>query len=80
VDTREVVNALRYLERTGCQWRHLPRRWVIERSFAGHGRARRLSKDHEARAKCSESHVYFASIHRLLRRISTDLAISQVAA
>jgi transposase len=24
VDTREVVNALRYLERTGCQWRHLP--------------------------------------------------------
>ncbi len=24
VDLREVVNALRYLARTGCAWRHLP--------------------------------------------------------
>jgi putative transposase len=58
----------------------LPRRWGIERSFAWGGRARRLSKDYEARAKYSESHVYLASIHRLLRRISMDLAADQVAA
>jgi putative transposase len=24
VDLREIVNALRYLNRTGCAWRHLP--------------------------------------------------------
>ena len=24
VDLREVVNALRYINRTGCAWRHLP--------------------------------------------------------
>lgn len=58
----------------------LPRRWVIERSFAWGGRARRLSKDYEARTKYSESHVYLASIHRLLRRITTDLLDQQVAA
>jgi putative transposase len=74
--TLEIVR--RPKEQTGFVL--LPRRWVIERSFAWAGRARRLSKDYEARAKYSESHVYLASIHRLLRRISTDLATSQVAA
>lgn len=58
----------------------LPRRWVIERSFAWGGRARRLSKDYECRAKYSESHVYLASIYRLLRRIGRYLAADQVAA
>jgi putative transposase len=58
----------------------LPRRWIIERSFAWGGRARRLSKDYEARAKYSESHVYLASIQRLLRRITSDLLVQQVAA
>ncbi len=24
VDTREIVNALYYITRTGCQWRYLP--------------------------------------------------------
>jgi putative transposase len=58
----------------------LPRRWVIERSFAWGGRCRRLSKDYEARAKSSESHVYLASIHRLLRHVARDRAEEQVAA
>jgi putative transposase len=58
----------------------LPRRWGIERSFAWGGRSRRLSKDYEARAKYSESHVYLASIQRLVRRIAKDRADEQVAA
>ena len=74
--TLEIVR--RPKEQTGFVL--LPRRWVIERSFAWGGRARRLSKDYEARAKYSESPIYLASIHRLLRRISTDLATAQVAA
>ena len=58
----------------------LPRRWVIERSFAHLGRSRRLSKDYEMRAKYSESQVYLASLHRLPRRISTHLVTVQVVA
>ena len=49
----------------------LPRRWVIERSFAHLGRSRRLSKDYEMRAKYSESQVYLASIRQVVRRIAT---------
>jgi putative transposase len=46
-----------------------PRRWVVERTFATLGRARRLSKDDEHHDLCSESIVYLASIASLLRRL-----------
>lgn len=45
----------------------LPRRWVVERTFAWLGRYRRLSKDYERCTKSSEGMVYLASLHRLLR-------------
>ena len=48
----------------------LPRRWVVERTFAWLGRYRRLSKDYEQDPASSESVVYIASIHTLLRRLS----------
>src|ERR1051325_7746776 len=38
----------------------LPRRWVVERSFAWLGRCRRLAKDYEARAATSENLIYLA--------------------
>lgn len=46
-----------------------PRRWVVERTLANLGRARRLSKDYEHHDLCSESMVYLASIGSLLRRL-----------
>ena len=49
-----------------------PRRWVVERTFATLGRARRLSKDYEHHDLCSESMVYLASIASLLRRLAPD--------
>lgn len=49
----------------------LPRRWVVEHTFAWLGRYRRLSKDYECCAKSSEAMVYLASIRRLLHRIPT---------
>ena len=49
----------------------LPRRWVVERTFAWLGRYRRLSKDFERCTKSSEGVVYLASIRRLLRRLTT---------
>jgi putative transposase len=47
----------------------LPRRWVVERTFAWLCRYRRLSKDYEHRVEYSESWVYIASIARMLRTL-----------
>jgi putative transposase len=45
----------------------LPRRWVVERTFAWCGKYRRLSKDYEATTLSSETMIYLAMIHRMLR-------------
>jgi len=49
----------------------LPRRWVVERSFAHLGNYRRLSKDYEQCTTSSEGMIYLASIHTLLKRLHT---------
>lgn len=48
----------------------LPRRWVVERTFAWLGRSRRLSKDYERRTASSESMIRLSSIHLLLKRLA----------
>jgi putative transposase len=48
----------------------LPRRWVVERTFAWLGRYRRLSKDYEKCTKSSEGVVYIASIHTMMKRVA----------
>jgi putative transposase len=48
----------------------LPRRWVVERTFAWLGNYRRLSKDYEENISSSEGMIYLASIHRMLRFIT----------
>lgn len=49
----------------------LPRRWVVERTFAWFGWYRRLSKDYERLLKCSESMIYLASIRLMLKRMAS---------
>jgi putative transposase len=46
----------------------LPKRWIVERTFAWFGRYRRLSKDYEQLTASSEAMIYLASIHTLLKR------------
>ena len=50
----------------------LPRRWVVERTFAWLGRYRRNSRDYEYFPSSSESMLKISSIHRMLRLLSPD--------
>jgi len=46
----------------------LPKRWIVERTFAWLNWSRRLSKDYELRHTSSETMIYIAFAHQLLRR------------
>jgi putative transposase len=76
-----------YLERTGARYRievvsrpagskgfvKLPRRWVVERTFAWLGRYRRNSRDYERYEHSSEAIIKICSINRMLRLLKPDL-------
>ncbi len=47
----------------------LPRRWVVERTFAWLGRCRRLAKDFEATLESAVVWIFVAHIRRLTRRL-----------
>jgi putative transposase len=47
----------------------LPRRWVVERSFAWIGRNRRLAKDYERKVQTSECLMKLAMIRLMLKRL-----------
>ena len=46
-----------------------PKRWVVERTFAWLGRARRLSKDYERRTDSSECMIRVRGIQMMLNRL-----------
>ena len=48
----------------------LPRRWVVERTFAWLGRCRRLAKDWEKSITSAEAWIYVAHIRLLTRRLA----------
>ena len=47
----------------------LPRHWVVERTFAGLGRYRRLSKDYEGLPATAETWIRIATIDRMLHHL-----------
>jgi len=49
----------------------VPKRWVSERTFGWFNRFRRLSKDYEANPRNSESLIYIAMTHLMLRRLTS---------
>ena len=48
----------------------VPRRWVVERTFAWLGRYRRLSKDYEYHVETSQAMIYLAMSHLMVRRLA----------
>jgi putative transposase len=46
----------------------LPKRWIVERSFAWMGWSRRLSKDYEIKPSSSEAMIWISFSHTLLKR------------
>ena len=47
----------------------IPKRWVVERTFAWLGRYRRLSKDYERTPESSVTVVKVAMIHVMLKKL-----------
>lgn len=60
---------LEVVKRQSKQFEILPRRWVVERTFAWLGKQRRLSKDYERLPEVSETVVYIAMIPLMLNRL-----------
>jgi len=48
----------------------IPKRWIVERTFAWFGKYRRLSKDYEANPRMSEAMLLGAMIRLMLRRLA----------
>ncbi len=64
----DQIDWSKYLPPPG--FRVLPRRWVVERTFAWQSHARRLSKDYELLCSTSEAFIYVCMIRLMLRRLT----------
>jgi putative transposase len=64
----EQIDWSQYLPPPG--FRVLPRRWVVERTFAWQSQQRRLSKDYERLCATSEALIYLTMIRLMLRRLA----------
>lgn len=61
---------LEIIKRTDTGFKILPKRWVVERTFAWLGRYRRLAKDYERRTDHSVATIYVASCKLMLAKLA----------
>jgi len=50
----------------------LPKRWIVERTFAWLNHDRRLSKDFERRTDSAEAMIYLGQTRRMLTRLTVN--------
>jgi putative transposase len=67
---RDFLGDEGYAQRYPDGFRVLPRRWLVERTFAWLVRQRRLSKDYEWLPATSEAWIYLTTSRLLLRRLA----------
>lgn len=65
----EIKCRIEIVKRSDKGFKVLPRRWVVERTFAWLGKQRRLSKDYEYRTTTSENMIYLGMLKTNLRAI-----------
>lgn len=58
------------IQRIESGFQVLPKRWVVERTFAWFGRNRRLSKDYELLPEVSEAMIYTSMVRLMLKRLT----------
>lgn len=58
------------VSRPSTEFKILPSRWVVERTYAWMGYNRRLSKDYERTTESSEAWCQISMIHLMLKRLS----------
>jgi putative transposase len=69
--TRQACHwSMDIIRRTSPGFVLLPKRWIVERTFAWLGKYRRHSKDYEVLESSSESFIYIAMIHIMVRRLN----------
>jgi putative transposase len=68
--------SLAIVKRTEPGFKLLPRRWVVERTFAWLDRNHRLSKDYEQLPEVSQAMVYVAMVRLMLRRLVSASCIT----
>ena len=54
---------------SGEEWEIIPKRWIVERTFAWLNNSRRLSKDYEISTESEEAMIKLSHIHTLLKRL-----------
>ena len=57
------------VKRTDTGFKVLPKRWVVERTFAWLGRCRRLAKDFECLTRNALAFLRWASVRVMLRKL-----------
>ena len=69
----DVADTNQYLQERGIDtsegFKVLPRRWVVERTFAWINRYRRMSKEYEYLCATSEAMIYAAMTRTMLKRL-----------
>lgn len=67
--TAELTLDVDISKRIRPEFKILPKRWIVERTFAWLSNSRRLSKDYEIRTSSAENMIFISHISLLLKRL-----------